>query len=302
MKGIILAAGDATALRPATRTVPKVLLPVYDKPMIYHPLSTLMLAGVRDMLVIVTPRARPQFEACLGDGSQFGVSLSYAQQAEARGLADGLLIGERFLNGDPAALILGDNLFFGAGLTANLRDAAALTEGARVFAARVRNPECYGVVGFDAEGRQTALEEKPQSPASDWAVTGLYFYDRDVVEIARGVRPSPRGQLEITDVNRVYLERGRLDVRRLPRGETWLDTRRHHSLAEAAAFIRALEHLQGLKIACLEEIALHNGWLTSDETAARGRDMAKTDYGHYLLEVSEHLILVSPTVRESSCS
>ncbi len=286
MKGIILAAGDATALRPATRTVAKALLPIYDKPMIYHPLSTLMLAGVREMLVIVTPRARPQFEACLGDGSQFGVSLSYAEQAQARGLADAFLIGERFLDGGPAALILGDNLFFGAGLTENLRDAAAITEGARVFAARVRAPERYGVVTFDAEGRATSLEEKPREAASDWAVTGLYFYGADVVDIARRVTPSPRGQLEITDVNRVYLERGQLDVRRLPRGETWLDTRRHDSLAEAAAFIRALEHRQGLKIACPEEVALHNAWLTPAEIAERGRAMAKTDYGRYLLELA----------------
>ena len=284
MKGIILAAGDALGLRPATRTVPKALLPVYDKPMIYHPLSTLMLAGVRDMLVIVTPRARAQFEACLGDGSQFGVSLGYAEQAEPRGLADALLIGERFLDGGSAALILGDTLFFGAALTANMQGASAITRGARVFASRVRAPERYGVVGFDAAGRATALEEKPHAPASDWAVTGLYFYGADVVEVARGVRPSLRGQLEITDVNRAYLERGELDVRRLPRGETWLDTRRHDSLAEAAAFIRALEHRQGLKIACPEEVALRNGWLTLDELAARGHAMSKTDYGRYLLE------------------
>ena len=286
MKGIILAAGDAPALRPATRTVAKALLPVYDKPMIYHPLSTLMLAGVRDMLVIVTPQARSQFEACLGDGAQFGVSLQYAEQAQARGLADALLIAEPFLAGGPAALILGDNIFFGAGLTENLRDAAALTQGARVFASRVRAPERYGVVGFDADKRAVSLEEKPSAPASDWAVTGLYFYDPQAVEIARGVRPSARGQLEITDVNRVYLERGQLDVRRLGRGEAWLDTRRHDSLQEAAAFIRALEHRQGLKIACPEEIALRNGWLTPDETAARGRAMGKTDYGRYLLEVA----------------
>ncbi|MBE7219055.1 MAG: glucose-1-phosphate thymidylyltransferase RfbA [Caulobacteraceae bacterium] len=286
MKGIILAAGDAPGLRPATRTVPKALLPIYDKPMVYHPLSTLMLAGVRDLLVITTPRARPQFEACLGDGAQFGVSLTYAEQAEPRGIADAFLIGEAFLAGGPAALILGDTLFFGAGLTANLRDAAALTSGARIFAARVRNPERYGVVGFDAEGRPVALEEKPQHRGSDWAVTGLYVYGPDVVEVARGVRPSLRGQLEITDVNRAYLERGELDVRRLPRGETWLDTRRHDSLAEAAAFIRALEHRQGLKIACPEEIALHAGWLTPAETAERGRAMGKTDYGRYLLELA----------------
>ena len=285
MKGIILAAGDAPALRPATLTVAKALLPIYDKPMIYHPLSTLMLAGVRDLLVITTPRARPQFEACLGDGAQFGVALSYAEQAEPRGLADAFLIGEHFLAGGPAALILGDNIFFGAGLTENLRDAASLTEGARVFASRVRAPERYGVVSFEG-GQPVAVEEKPQSPASDWAVTGLYFYDRHVVEIARAVKPSPRGQLEITDINRAYLERGQLDVRRLARGEAWLDTRRHESLAEAAGFIRALEHRQGLKIACPEEIAFRNGWLTADALAERGRAMGKTDYGRYLLEVA----------------
>ena len=286
MKGLILAAGEALGLRPATRTVPKALLPVYDKPMIYHPLSTLMLAGVRDMLVIVTPRARPQFEACLGDGAQFGVSLSYAEQAEPRGLADALLIGEAFLDGGPAAMILGDNIFFGAGLTENLRGASQITRGARVFASRVRAPERYGVVGFGPDGAATAIEEKPHAPASDWAVTGLYFYDADVVEVARTVRPSLRGQLEITDVNRIYLQRGLLDVRRLPRGETWLDTRRHDSLAEAAAFIRALEHRQGLKIACPEEVALHQGWLTPVEIAERGRAMAKTDYGRHLLALA----------------
>ena len=286
MKGIILAAGDALGLRPATRTVPKALLPVYDKPMIYHPLSTLMLAGVREVLVIATPRARPQFEACLGDGSAFGVSLGYAEQPEPRGLAEALLIGERFLNGGPAALILGDTLFFGAGLTANLRGALEITRGARVFASRVRAPERYGVVGFDAAGRAVALEEKPHAPASDWAVTGLYFYGADAVEVARGVRPSLRGLLEITDVNRAYLERGELDVRRLPRGETWLDTRRHDSLSEAAAFIRALEHRQGLKIACPEEVALRQGWLSAADLADRGRAMSKTDYGRYLLELA----------------
>ncbi len=286
MKGIILAAGDAPALRPATRTVAKALLPVYDKPMVYHPLSTLMLAGVREMLVITTPRARPQFEACLGDGGAFGVTLSYAEQAESRGVAEALLIGERFLAGGPAALILGDNIFFGAALTDNLRDATALTRGARVFASRVREPARYGVVSFDADGRATAIEEKPAAPASPWAVTGLYLYDARAPEIARGVRPSARGQLEITDVNRAYLEQGELDVRRLPRGETWLDTRRHDSLAEAAAFIRALEHRQGLKIACPEEIALRQGWLSPDEAAERGRAMGKTDYGRYLLELA----------------
>ena len=286
MKGIILAAGDAPALRPATRTVAKALLPVYDKPMVYHPLSTLMLAGVREMLVITTPRARPQFEACLGDGGAFGVWLSYAEQAEPRGVAEALLIGEAFLEGGPAALILGDNIFFGAALTDNLRDATSLNRGARAFASRVRDPGRYGVVSFDAEGRTAAIEEKPAAPASPWAVTGLYLYDARAPEIARGVRPSARGQLEITDVNRAYLERGELDVRRLPRGETWLDTRRHDSLAEAAAFIRALEHRQGLKIACPEEIALRQGWLTPSETAERGRAMGKTDYGRYLLELA----------------
>ena len=281
-----MAAGDAAALRPATLTVAKGLLPIYDKPMVYHPISTLMLAGVRDMLIVTTPRARSQFEACLGDGSRFGVNFSYAEQAEPRGLAQAFLIGERFLDGGCAAMILGDNIFFGAGLTENLRDAAALSSGARVFASRVRAPERYAVVGFDAEHRAVSLEEKPVAPASDWAVTGLYFYDADVVEIAKSVRPSVRGLLEITDVNRAYLARGTLDVRRLRRGESWLDTRRHDSLSEAAGFIRALEHRQGLKIACPEEVALHNGWLTPDECAARGRALGKTDYGRYLMEIA----------------
>jgi glucose-1-phosphate thymidylyltransferase len=287
MKGIVLAGGSGTRLHPLTLAVSKQLLPIYDKPLVYYPISALMLAGIRDILVITTPDDAAGFQRLLGDGSDYGLRLSYATQAAPNGIAEAFLIGEEFLAGERAALVLGDNLFFGAGFAELLKAAATRETGATVFGYAVSDPERYGVVEFDAGMRALSIEEKPAQPKSRWAVTGLYFYDRDIVPIARAVRPSARGELEITSVNQAYLERGDLHVERMGRGFAWLDTGTHESLLEASHFVQTVEHRQGLKIACLEEIAYHSGWLDREAVRRRGESMSKTGYGRYLLEVAE---------------
>jgi glucose-1-phosphate thymidylyltransferase len=286
-RGIILAGGAATRLYPATLGVCKQLLPVYDKPMIYYPLSTLMLAGIREVLVISTPQDTPRFEQILGDGDQWGMRIAYAVQPRPEGLAQAFVIADRFLGQAPSALILGDNIFFGSGLTGLLQDAAKTTEGATVFAYRVSTPEAFGVVSFDADGGATSIEEKPTTPKSNYALTGLYFYDEEVVGIAKSLRPSPRGELEITDVNKRYLELGKLCVRRMARGMAWLDTGTHDSLIEAAQFIQTVEKRQGLKIGCPEEVAWRLGWITAPQLERLARPLTKSGYGSYLLSLLE---------------
>jgi glucose-1-phosphate thymidylyltransferase len=287
MKGIILAGGSGTRLHPLTLATSKQLMPVYDKPMIYYPLSVLMLAGIREVLVISTPHDMPQFQRLLGDGSQWGMTFEYAVQPSPDGLAQAYIIGDDFVAGGPSALILGDNIYHGHGLPELLASAAAQPSGASVFAYYVDDPERYGVVNFGADGRAAAIEEKPRNPTSNWAVTGLYFYDSDVVEIAANLKPSPRGELEITDVNRVYLERGLLHVERMGRGFAWFDMGTHDSLLEAASYVQTLERRQGLRVACPEEIAYLQGFIDREQLIAQGRKLEKSGYGKYLLKVAE---------------
>ncbi|MER9565903.1 glucose-1-phosphate thymidylyltransferase RfbA [Mesorhizobium sp. M0571] len=283
MKGIILAGGSGTRLYPLTLSVSKQLLPVYDKPMVFYPLSVLMQAGIRDILVISTPRDLPGFQALLGDGGVFGLNLSYAEQAQPNGLAEAFIIGRDFIGSDNVAMVLGDNIFFGAGLTAICQTAAKQTQGASVFAYHVEDPERYGVVSFEAAtGKALTIEEKPKEPKSNWAVTGLYFYDNDVVDIAASIKPSRRGELEITSVNNIYMERGALHVHRLGRGFAWLDTGTVDSLHDASSFVRTIEHRQGIKIACPEEIGLEMGWISADAVLARAEKLGRNEYAGYL--------------------
>ena len=282
MKGIVLAGGAGTRLHPITRGVSKQLLGVYDKPMIYYPISTLMLAGIRDILIITTPEDQPSFQRLLGDGSRFGVRFSYAVQPKPEGLAQAFLIGKSFIGADSVALVLGDNIFYGAGLEQLLLQAAARTEGATVFGYYVRDPERFGVVEFDKNGKAVSIEEKPEKPKSHYAVTGLYFYDNDVVNIAENIKPSARGELEITAVNSEYLRRGKLNVEVFKNGYAWLDTGTHDSMLDAANFIRTIETRQGLQIACLQEIAYEKGWMTAQDVLDSIDDMLKTEYGQYL--------------------
>ena len=285
-KGIVLAGGSGTRLHPITKGVSKQLLPVYDKPMIYYPISVLMLAGIKKILVISTPKDMSGYQRLLGDGSDFGVDIEYAIQPSPDGLAQAFLIGEDFIGDSNVALVLGDNIFYGQNFTANLKAATAKQSGATIFGYHVKDPERFGVVDFDSNGKVTSIEEKPKNPKSNFAVTGLYFYDNDVVEIAKSIKPSVRGELEITDINNAYQDRGDLTVELLSRGFAWLDTGTHDSLIEAGQFVQTVEHRQGLKVACLEEIAFHQGWITKDTLLKQADALKKTSYGDYLTKVA----------------